>query len=173
MAKGTFYYYFKSKEEVLGALAHHIATNIAVHARAIAETEDTDAITKFFAIIAKQKEIKKTNPELFDDMHRPDNRVLHEKINIETVLVLGSIMASVIEQGKKEGVFEVEDPLSTIQFILAGSDMLFGEGMFFWTFEEEIARMKAVLILIERALGAKPGLFSPLIDTILNHHDKR
>jgi hypothetical protein len=100
---------------------------------------------------------------IVEDLHRPENRALHERSNIETVLVFGPILAAVVEQGNQEGVFQVADPLSTVQFILAGSLFLFGHQTFNWAPEEEAAHMQAMLLLIERAFGAKPGSFAAVL----------
>lgn len=45
---------------------------------------------------------------------------------IETVLAFGPILATVVEQGNQEGVIQIDDPLSTVRFILAGSRFLMG-----------------------------------------------
>ena len=163
IAKGTFYYYFKSKEEVLEVLAQQMCTDIAAQSRVIAEDPHLGAIEKFCAIIAAQNQTVDNGQSLVDDLHRPENRALHERSNIETVLVFGPILAMVVEQGNHEGVFQVNDPLSTVQFILAGSLFLFGHQTFHWTPEEASARMQSMLLLIERAFGATPGSFAKVL----------
>lgn len=167
IAKGTFYYYFKSKEDILAALARQMVTQMAERSLEIANDPDMGAIAKICTIIGAQRSIQETGQNLVDDLHRPENRELHERSNVETVLVFGPILASVIEQGKHEGVFQVDDPLSTVQFILAGSSLMFGHGVFNWTPEEEVARTKAMLTLIERSLGAAVGSFNPILQVIL------
>ncbi|TQI79390.1 TetR family transcriptional regulator [Serratia fonticola] len=160
IAKGTFYYYFKSKEEILAALAQQICADIVSRSQIIADDPQLGAIEKFCAIIAAQNQTVEDGQSIVKDLHRPENRALHERSNIETVLSFGPILASVVEQGNREGVFHVADPLSTVQFVLAGSLFLFGHQTFNWTPEEEAARMQAMLLLIERAFGAAPGSFA-------------
>jgi AcrR family transcriptional regulator len=163
IAKGTFYYYFKSKEEILEALAQQMCADITAQSQLIADDPHLGAIEKFCAIIAAQNQTVDSGQSLVEDLHRPENRALHERSNIETVLVFGPVLAAVVEQGNREGVFQVEDPLSTVQFILAGSLSLFGHQTFNWTPEEEAARMQAMLLLIERAFGAVPGSFAHVL----------
>lgn len=167
VAKGTFYYYFKSKEEVLSALASEMVARMGELSRAVSEDPNMGAIEKICVIIHGQKKIQMSEQGVIDDLHRPENRELHERSNVETVLIFGPILAGVIEQGQREGVFNLDDPLSTVQFILAGSLFLFGEGVFSWTPEEEIARNRAMLTLIERALGAPVGSFNPIMLDLL------
>ncbi|CAM4075104.1 TetR/AcrR family transcriptional regulator [Serratia silvae] len=163
IAKGTFYYYFKSKDEVLAALAQQLCAEMVARSQIIADDPQLGAIEKFCAIIAAQNQTVEAGQALVEDLHRPENRALHERSNIETVLAFGPILAAVVEQGNQEGVFQVEDPLSTVQFILAGSLFLFGHQMFSWTPEEQAARMQAMLLLIERAFGAVTGSFAAVL----------
>lgn len=163
IAKGTFYYYFKSKDEVLAALAQQLCAEMVARSQLIADDPHLGAIEKFCAIIAAQNQTVDDGQALVEDLHRPENRALHERSNIETVLSFGPILATVVEQGNREGVFQVADPLSTVQFILAGSLFLFGHQMFDWTPEEQAARMQAMLLLIERAFGAVAGSFAAVL----------
>ncbi|HHQ4306342.1 TPA: TetR/AcrR family transcriptional regulator [Serratia fonticola] len=163
IAKGTFYYYFKSKDEVLAALAQQLCAEMVARSQIIADDPQLGAIEKFCAIIASQNQTVEAGQALLEDLHRPENRALHERSNIETVLAFGPILAAVVEQGNQEGVFQVDDPLSTVQFILAGSLFLFGHQMFSWTPEEQAARMQAMLLLIERAFGAVAGSFATVL----------
>ncbi len=163
IAKGTFYYYFKSKDEVLAALAQQLCAEMVARSQIIADDPQLGAIEKFCAIIAAQNQTVEAGQALVEDLHRPENRALHERSNIETVLAFGPILAAVVEQGNQEGVFQVDDPLSTVQFILAGSLFLFGHQMFSWTPEEQAARMQAMLLLIERTFGAVAGSFATVL----------
>ena len=163
MAKGTFYYYFKSKAEILEALAQQMVTDLAEQAQVIADDASLPAIEKLCRIISQQNQIKDNDGDVVQGIHEPSNRELHDRINVETVLTLGPVFAQVVEQGNREGVFQVDDPLSTIQFILAGADFLMGENVFNWTPDEQIARLRAMLILIERALGAAPDTLAPIL----------
>ena len=114
IAKGTFYYYFKSKDEVLAALAQQLCADMVARSQIIADDPQLGAIEKFCAIIAAQNQTVEAGQALVEDLHRPENRALHERSNIETVLAFGPILAAVVEQGNQEGVFQVDDPLSTV-----------------------------------------------------------
>ena len=165
IAKGTFYYYFKSKEDVLDELAQQVATDMAKASQAIVDLPNVGAIEKLCQIISVQSHIEDDQQDVVESLHRPENRALHNRINVEIILIFGPILASVITQGNQEGVFQVDDPLSTVQFILAGSLFLFGHDHCPWNEQEKAERQVAMFILIERALGAK----ADSITSILNH----
>ncbi len=152
IAKGTFYHYFRTKEDVLAALATRLVENIAARFREIADDTKHRPIAKLKLMFTEAQRIGGSGKNVVQDLHRPANRELHDRNNVETIRVLGPIVAEVIEQGKAEGVFDVDDSLSTVQFIMAGSLFLFGEGVFSWTEQEKAARMRAMKVLIQRAL---------------------
>ena len=157
IAKGTFYYYFRSKEDVLNELAQQLTAEMAEQSLAIIGLPALGAIEKLCRVISIQSHIDEDKQAMINGLHRPENRALHDRINIETVLIFGPILANIIDEGNQQGVFNVDDPLSTVQFILAGSLFLLGHDHFCWNKQEHAARQQAMLVLIERALGAQAG----------------
>ncbi len=160
VAKGTFYYYFKSKENILDALVHEIVDQRYEEYKKIADDSKIRAIDKMRLMLRGDNQFSEKENNLMENLHRPENRELHERINIEIVLKIAPVFAEVIEQGKKESVFNVEYPLETLQFLLAGSQFLLESGLFKWNKEEQAKRMQSMQTIIERSLGAAPGSFS-------------
>ncbi len=157
VAKGTFYYYFKSKEAILEALVHSMVDQLCGEYQKIADDPKLRAMDKMRQMLRGQN---RTESELMEDLHRPDNRELHERINIEIIIKISPVFAQVIEQGQSEGVFDVENSLETIQFLLAGSQFLLESDLFTWNQEERRKRVTTMQAIIERSLGANPGAFS-------------
>lgn len=172
IAKGTFYYYFSSKKAVLETIARNVVQRMVHVSQAVEQQPGLGAIEKLCAIFAAQSRVEQQEQALVDDLHRPENRELHDQINMETIKAIGPILANVIQQGCQEGIFDVPDPLSTVQFLLAGSQMIFDRDAFDWTPEELIARHEAMILLIERGLGAAPGSIS-LIEQALKQEIQR
>lgn len=160
VAKGTFYYYFKSKEDILDALVHAMVDQFREDYKKIADNPKLSAMDKMRQMLRGQNQISKTESKLMENLHRPANRELHERINIEIIIKISPVFAQVIEQGKTEAVFNVENPLETVQFLLAGSQFLLESALFKWNPEEEMKRKLSMQAIIERSLGANPGSFS-------------
>lgn len=160
VAKGTFYYYFKSKEDILDALVHAMVDQFREDYKKIADNPKLSAMDKMRQMLRGQNQISETESELMENLHRPANRELHERINIEIIIKISPVFAQVIEQGKTEAVFNVENPLETVQFLLAGSQFLLESALFKWNPEEEMKRKLSMQAIIERSLGANPGSFS-------------
>ncbi|WP_454019788.1 TetR/AcrR family transcriptional regulator [Azospirillum sp. Marseille-Q6669] len=156
IAKGTFYLHFQSMRDLLVRMAEATVTAMAENVeRAIAMSESSPHETLVLALTAL-KAVEADNAPLMQALDHPDNIELQERANIALVLKVGPLIASVIDHGCKTGDFAVEDPLSTIQFILAGQAFLLGNPRFGWSQDEHGMRLMATLHLTERALGARP-----------------
>lgn len=165
IAKGTFYYYFRSKADILAAIVQEVVLQMVEHSRSIVSDPHLSALEKFRLMLSEQHQVvDNAGPAVMENLHLPENRELHERSNVETILSLGPIMAEIVEQGNREGIFQVENPLETIQFLLAGSQFMFDASLFKWTPEELAARTRAMQAIVERSLGAEPGSFAFLLE---------
>lgn len=167
VAKGTFYYYFKSKEEILGAIVDRAIDHLIDQARQVAEEPSLSALAKMELLLSNSQVGDESNRDLAEMMHLPGNRELHELSNIQTVLRLSPILAGIVEQGNREGVFTTERPLETVQFLLTGAQFLLDGGLFDFSPDQTRSRREVVQQVIEKAFGAKPGSFD-----FMNPHSK-
>ena len=163
ISKGTFYYYFHSKNEVLSYIAYEIVKEMTKQVKFTANIPEMNALEKMKMLLRGQSDSFDAGYEIVDHLHKPENRELHERINTEIVLEFGPIITKVVEQGNKEGHFNVEKPLETVQFLLAGSVFLFNPNAFAWSKKQIISRTIAMQTTVERALGAKKGSLSFLL----------
>lgn len=159
IAKGTFYYYFRSKPDILQAIVDRTLGRIVEMAERVADDPELPAMQKMEALLGNAHIGGDDSLEVAEMLHLPENRELHELTNIQTVLRLSPILARIVEQGIAEGVFEVERPLETIQFLFTGAQFLTDGDMFGFSGPELRARRLVTQTIVERALGASPGSF--------------
>ncbi len=159
VAKGTFYYYFKSKPDILEAIVDKTLSQIIEMAKGVADEPSLTAMQKMEALLGNSHIGDDDSLEVAEMLHLPENRELHELTNIQTVLQISPILAQIVEQGITEGVFDVARPLETIQFLFTGAQFLTDGDMFGFTEAELRARRLAMQTIIEKALGAEPGSF--------------
>ena len=164
VAKGTFYYYFKSKEELLAAIVDHTLDEIVKMAERVADDASMSALAKMERLLSgSQLGDEATQEEtqaVAEHLHLSANRELHEVTNIQTVLRLSPIFAKIVEQGNAEKVFDAKRPLETMQFLLTGGQFLLDGGLFDFTEQEILDRRLVLQEIVEKALGAAPGAFN-------------
>ena len=108
IAKGTFYYYFKSKEEVMDAIVSRIIDYEVLQAEMIASDESKTPVEKIFAILMGQKPQKESSKDkLIEQFHMPSNAEMHQKSLSKSILSLSPILADVVKQGNDKGLFSI------------------------------------------------------------------
>ncbi|MEM1151712.1 MAG: TetR/AcrR family transcriptional regulator [Pseudomonadota bacterium] len=159
VAKGTFYYYFKSKQDILEAIVDKTLGQIVEMAKGVAHDPSLTAMQKMEALLGNSHIGDDDSLDVAEMLHLPENRELHELTNIQTVLQLSPILAQIVEQGVGEGVFDVEKPLETIQFLFTGAQFLTDGDLFGFNEAELRTRRLVMQAIVEKALGAAPGSF--------------
>ncbi|SDE20174.1 transcriptional regulator, TetR family [Paenibacillus sp. UNCCL117] len=157
IAKGTFYYYFKSKEEVLDAIVDRYVEKGVKAATAIAADDRLTVHEKLLHIMLAQKHGSDGEPYLVEELHHIRNAQLHQKSLSETVLRLTPVLQEVIEQGIREGEFTTPYPRESIELLLVAAVTMFDEGIFPWRPDELTAKINGFIYAMETLLGAKPG----------------
>lgn len=159
IAKGTFYYYFKSKEEVMDAVVMRYIDAGVDAARQIAADPKLSVHEKLLQIIMAQKPDTERKGQMIEQFHQAENAQLHQKSLTETILKLTPILTEVIEQGIQERLFHCPYPQATMEFLLIASQFMFDEGIFEWQPEEIIEKIQAFIYIMETTLGAEKGSF--------------
>ena len=99
IGKGTFYHYFKSKEEVMYAVITRMANIAETFSQEIADMPGLSANEKILKIFSDQPG---RNDGIVEQLHHEDNSAMHLKSLIETIHAISPAMTRIIEQWIKE-----------------------------------------------------------------------
>ena len=158
IAKGTFYYYYKSKEEVLDAIVSRVVDEGITKARQIIDNKNLAVEEKLLHVLLAQKIEDK--PELIKNIHNINNAEMHQKSLTQFILKLSPLIGEIIQEGIDKGIFNTPYPKETAEILLASGNVIFDGGMFNWTQEEMGKKVMAFINAMEVLSGAKPGTFS-------------
>lgn len=180
VAKGTFYYYFDSKQAVLEATVDELTAYSVALMRGIVDDETLSAEIKWvraMEMVGNWKTARKTElVALLRMLQRDENALLQEKMRSKAMQMVAPELARIIEQGVEEGVFEtkfVDESAEIAMAIMMTLSYTIADTMLNpdnYDNPGDLARRKltAVQTAIERVLGASPGSL-PLMDaTTLN-----
>ncbi|MBA3956823.1 MAG: TetR/AcrR family transcriptional regulator [Parachlamydiaceae bacterium] len=157
IAKGTIYHYFKSKEELFEAVIENIVEeNLAEMEQLFLELKG-NALEKIEALLLKGN---LSSEELLNELHKPANAAMHLRILTAILRKQAPIYAALIAQGCKEGLFQVQYPLESVEMILFSIQFLTDIGIHPWSQEELFRRLQAYPNIIESLLKAPPGSFN-------------
>ncbi|MBN2798157.1 MAG: TetR/AcrR family transcriptional regulator [Deltaproteobacteria bacterium] len=111
IAKGTFYHHFRSKSELLDALSKELTAHGMLLALPIVEDPSLPAVEKlnqlFFQIGAWKTTQRELLVQMLTAIRQPENVLLRQRMESESVSLFVPLVAQIIEQGVKEGVFSV------------------------------------------------------------------
>jgi AcrR family transcriptional regulator len=156
IARGTLYYHFKSKEDILNAMIERINEALIAKVRVIASDTKIPVIDRIVMTIAGLNVESDIGKEIIDQVHKPQNALMHQKMQKNLVEGVAPILAGLLEEGNAQGVFHVKYPAQTVEMFIIYSATVFDDD---YDVQGEGAenRIKAFLYNIEQLLGAEEG----------------
>jgi AcrR family transcriptional regulator len=127
VSKGTFYYYFKSKEELLDALAQERAKKAFAYIDNEVFDNSLTAIERMKLYFDSSKSWKMDNREMLmalaKMLYDPANLILREKFMRQQLEMARPTLTRIIRQGVEEGVFHTPypDDIAEMLFSIFGS----------------------------------------------------
>ena len=164
IARGTMYYHFKSKEEILDALINRVIQGIVRNVKSALSYKAT-APQKIISFIGATKVDSAIGKEIADHAHKPQNALMHQKIMNALLTVLTPIVAEIIKDGIKEGSFSTNYPEETAEMLLIYSSVAFDELNEMTKVERE-KKVTGFVFNMERLLGVKSGGLTEIISSI-------
>ena len=152
IAKGTYYYYFPSKEKMLEDVIEMMIESEAETARQIVGS-DLPVAQKIIAVITSVKPAEAEQP-IQDALMQPENVLMHVKIRKKLIEVLIPLLSEAVTEGVKEGLFSCDNIPERVRMLLALSNDTFNERAFT---ERDIA---VFIDVTEKLLGAEQGTMS-------------
>ena len=152
IAKGTYYYYFESKEQMLEDVIGMMIDEEALKAQAVLSA-DIPIPQKVVAIVASFRPTV-DEQSIGDLLNRPENALMHEKTNKKLIEKIVPLLTEVVSAGVDEGVFDCDNIPERVKIIRIVSDRLFDEMNYS---ENDVI---VFIDMIEKLLGAKEGTMS-------------
>ena len=158
IAKGTYYYYFESKEQTLEEVIDMMIDGEAKTAKQVIGM-DISVPQKIVMILTSVKPTEAEQP-IKNALFQPENVLMHHKVRKKLINVLTPLLSEVIKEGVNEGIFECDNIPERVKMLLIISDGTFNEGAFS---EQDIS---VFIDMTEKLLGAEKGTMSFIYDLI-------
>jgi AcrR family transcriptional regulator len=156
IARGTLYYHFKSKEDILNSMIERINDGLIAKARTIASDTSIPVIDRLVMTIAGMQVDTEIGQEIIDQVHKPQNALMHQKMQQHLLNGVIPIIAGIVEEGNEQGIFNIKYPAETTEMLIMYSGIVFDDD--FDESQERVQnRIQAFLYNMELLLGAKEG----------------
>lgn len=162
IAKGTFYHYFQSKEEILDAINERYIDLIDERARAVSQSDAT-LPEKLLGVFLSMRIRDQVSDGILSEMHRAENALMHEKTMHAVITRLSPYLHDIVCSGVKSGEFVCAFPLEYMQIFLSSALVLTDENNLDLVSNQENFLI-ALVSLLELSLGVKTGSFVEIFE---------
>lgn len=159
IAKGTFYYYFKSKEEVMDAIVLRYKEIILCRAEKVLKKIDISPEEKLMHVFLAMRINDKVDSDMLSELHKNENALLHQKTLNQIVTAMAPILVKVIEEGIEKKIWRCRYPLQYMQIFLVSSLTLTDEGIFELDADSQMKVIAALVSMLEKMLDVPEDSF--------------
>jgi AcrR family transcriptional regulator len=122
LSKGAFYHHFESKEEVMQALARRMAEEMRAKLAPLVTRPGLGPLEKMRLMFAAGTQYKKEHAPIVravaDLYCREENLRLRQRIVAEAMEVVGPLFARILDEGTRDGSFDIEHPAETARLVM-------------------------------------------------------
>jgi len=165
IAKGTLYYYFASKEEIMDAIIERWIEQSFEQMRIWVERKHLSIIERLMGALASLN-LKKNGQEFLEHLHEPQNALLHEKSNQILLSNAPQILYPLFQEGLQAGEMQTAYPYESIEMMLTYSLQIFDNSFQKLERAEQDQKIQAFIYLLEKIFQTKEGYFASLAQLI-------
>lgn len=162
IAKGTFYYYFKSKEEVMDSIVMRYIYIVISRVNEIIKKDNICTEEKLLLAFMSMRINNQVGSYILDEMHKVENALLHQKTLNQMITDMAPVLAKIIEEGIEKKAWNCKYPLQYMQIFLASSLTLTDEGIFELDTDSQMKVMPALISMLEKMLDVPEDSFMQL-----------
>ncbi len=122
IAKGTFYHYFRSKQDLLDVMIERMIEQTLQSLEPLVAHDQLSALEKFERFFSNIADWKIDNKAFFLDLmkvwHKDENAILRHKVKTASIEKTIPLLARIIEQGIAEGTFATQYPADIAEIML-------------------------------------------------------
>lgn len=179
VAKGTFYHYFTSKQDLLEQLVARFSDDVFTQVETAVAATDGTAIERFNALVAASSQVKLGRKDetltLTRSLYSEENWMLKNRLRDGWIARTRPLIRAIVEQGCTEGAFNVPDaPAMTEVWLALWYDYGLEVARLFFDAQDDpglidelVGAMNALVLAEERILGASPGSLGMDVEPIL------
>ena len=153
IAKGTYYYHFESKEQMLEEVVNMMIDEGVQRAKQVLQLDLKLEEKLVYTILALR--VTPEEQSVQNTIHAKENIILHKKINDRIIEEAVPILSEIAREAKKEGLFKLDDNIEErVRMTLILSNEMFDNN------EVNEAKISVFIDTIEKIYGAKTGSLS-------------
>lgn len=156
IARGTLYYHFKSKEDILDAMIGRMTDRLMAEAAKIAARRELPAFRRLPLTIMALNVDSELGCEVMEQVHRPQNALMHQKMRERLLAGVNPLITGLVEEAMAEGVCQTDYPAEVVEMIMLYSNTVFDD-LQEYSENERRRKVDGFIYNVERLLGMERG----------------
>ena len=158
IARGTLYYHFQSKEEILDGVIQRIAKRLTAEAEKVARNQQMPLLERLTKAILALNVDTKIGDEVMEQVHRPQNALMHQKMQQTLLAGINPVFTELIEEGIRQGICHTDFPEETVEMTMLYANTAFDDiNMADLSQEEKEKKIAGFIYNTERLMGMERG----------------
>ena len=170
IARGTLYYHFKSKEEILDAMIERIDKQLVAKAKMIAGNKEIPVLQRLTMTIMALNLDNDLGHEVMEQVHRPQNALMHQKMRENLLAEVDPLITGLVEEGIEQGICRTDYPAEVVEMTMLYSCITF-DALAEDTQERRQRKIMGFIYNLERLLGMKSGSLQETVLPIFQDHN--
>lgn len=156
IARGTLYYHFSSKEDILDAMIDRILDGTIRKAESIALDEAVPVLERLTQTVLAANVDTQTGSMILEQVHKPQNALMHAKMQERLLSQLVPLFVKIVEDGISQNLMKTEYPVETMEMLLLYANTVFDDSIEY-TEEEKQRKVMAFIGNAETLLHMERG----------------
>ena len=165
IARGTLYYHFKSKEDILDAMIERLTNQMLERAAVIALDESIPVLQRLTRTMLSLNVDNELGDLVMEQVHRPQNALMHQKMENMLLGRVNKLITKIAEDGIKQGIMHTDYPAEAVEMIMTYSYTAF-DSMVHYSEEEEQRKRMGFIYHVERVFGMESGALQEAVKPI-------
>ena len=158
IARGTLYYHFKSKEEILDAIISRLTRQLLEKAKKLIEK----------IMLKLNVSCGNFNHKILEQVHKPQNALMHQKIQAHLLSELTPLISTLIKEGIAQGIYQTDYPEEVAEMLFLYANTIFDD-LTEHSEEEKQKKTAAFVFNLERLLKMEQGSIKTIVDSIFQN----
>ena len=156
IARGTLYYHFKAKEDILDAMIDRITGRLILKAKKIASKKELPVMQRLTMTMISLNVDNDLGHEIMKQVHKPQNALMHQKMQEKMIASVNPVITELIMEAISQGICQTEFPSEATEMILLYSNIAFDE-LANLSDSERLVKIEGFIYNVERLLGMDRG----------------
>lgn len=170
IARGTLYYHFKSKEDILDGVIDRMTGQLMASAAQIIKDKQMPVLQRLTKSILALNVNTGIGHEVMLQVHKPQNALMHQKMQEQMLSGIVPLLTDLVQEGMEQGIFHTEYPTESIEMIMLYANTMF-DAMVEQSKEQKERRIEAFICNTERLLGTESGVLQEAIMQIFQQQN--